>query len=163
MPHPPHYEQLPSCPLARPGCGAEGTGGKAGGKWAEGRGAAVFGSGYNSCCIGTSQRRGLLGFQFARRGRKSGEGFRAGSGVFRAQAGAGADLLKGAPGRHCGAIQQPGLFLRSPHGGSREPKRRAWSGGLGSDAQRRTRRPRMSESPRVPLSPVGFNPRPPGP
>lgn len=28
MPRPPHYEQLPSCLLARPGWGAEGKGGK---------------------------------------------------------------------------------------------------------------------------------------
>lgn len=31
VPHPPHYEQLPSCLLARTGWGTEGKGGKGGG------------------------------------------------------------------------------------------------------------------------------------
>lgn len=31
VPHPPHYEQLPSCPLARPGWGARGQEGREGG------------------------------------------------------------------------------------------------------------------------------------
>lgn len=132
MPHPPHYEQLPSCLLARSGWGARGQEGREGGSGQRGGEQPSSTQDITHAVLGGWDQKGLLSFQIARRSWVFEEGLWAGSGVFRAQAAEGAAHLKGAPGWYCG-VKQSLPLLRKPHGGSREPMRSARSGGLDSD------------------------------
>lgn len=134
VPHPPHYEPLPSCLLAS--LGGEPRGKGVGRREAgEGKGAAGGGLHPPQDITHVGKERlpelpdckveaGCLG-----------KGFGQGLGVFRAQA---LEALV-SPGkgswRALGCHQAACLCLRKPHGGSREPKRSCWSKGLSSASQ----------------------------